>query len=286
MKFSYIIFLFLKIIDKIVYFIFKRSFLIHFGDYINKDFNKKIEINNKETILFIPNYTVKWRVETIFSKEPETLEWIDTFKAIDNKTIIFWDIGANIGLYSIYAAQKINNIKIYSFEPSTSNLRVLSRNIFLNNLSEKISISQFPLTSKKNVFLDINESEFIEGWSMNSFGTKKGYDGEEIKVKQKYKIFGTSIDNLVENEVIELPNYVKIDVDGIEDLILEGAKKILSNKTLKSLSIELNENYEHQYNKIINMMESFGFKLKQKKHDPIYDNNEKFSKIYNCIFSR
>tara|TARA_A100001037_G_scaffold116923_1_gene106345 strand:+ start:344 stop:1204 length:861 start_codon:yes stop_codon:yes gene_type:complete len=286
MKFSYIIFLFLKIIDKIVYFIFKRSFLIHFGDYINKDFNKKIEINNKETILFIPNYTVKWRVETIFSKEPETLEWIDTFKAIDNKTIIFWDIGANIGLYSIYAAQKINNIKIYSFEPSTSNLRVLSRNIFLNNLSEKISISQFPLTSKKNVFLDINESEFIEGWSMNSFGTKKGYDGEEIKVKQKYKIFGTSIDNLVENEVIELPNYVKIDVDGIEDLILEGAKKILSNKTLKSLSIELNENYEHQYNKIIKMMESFGFKLKQKKHDPIYDNNEKFSKIYNCIFSR
>ena len=286
MKFSYIIFLFLKIIDKIVYFIFKRSFLIHFGDYINKDFNKKIEINNKETILFIPNYTVKWRVETIFSKEPETLEWIDTFKAIDNKTIIFWDIGANIGLYSIYAAQKINNIKIYSFEPSTSNLRVLSRNIFLNNLSEKISISQFPLTSKKNVFLDINESEFIEGWSMNSFGTKKGYDGEEIKVKQKYKIFGTSIDNLVENEVIELPNYVKIDVDGIEDLILEGAKKILSNKTLKSLSIELNENYEHQYNKIIKMMESFGFKLKQKKHDPIYDNNKKFSKIYNCIFSR
>jgi len=286
MKFSYIIFLFLKLIDKIIYFIFKRSFLIHFGDYINKDFNKKIEINNKETILFIPNYTVKWRVETIFSKEPETLEWIDTFKAIDNKTIIFWDIGANIGIYTIYAAQKINNIKIYSFEPSTSNLRVLSRNIFLNNLSEKISISQFPLTSKKNVFLDINESEFIEGWSMNSFGTKKGYDGEEIKVKQKYKIFGTSIDNLVENEVIELPNYVKIDVDGIEDLILEGAKKILSNKTLKSLSIELNENYEHQYNKIIKMMESFGFKLKQKKHDPIYDNNEKFSKIYNCIFSR
>ncbi len=286
MKFSYLIFVFLKLIDKIIYFIFKRSFLIHFGDYINKDFNKKIEINNKDTFFFTPNYTVKWRVDTIFSKEPETLEWIDSFKAINNKTIIFWDIGANIGLYSIYAAQKIDNIKIYSFEPSTSNLRVLSRNIFLNNLNKKISISQFPLTSKKNVFLDMNESEFIEGWSMSSFGTKKGYDGEEIKVKQKYRIFGTSIDNLVENEVIELPNYVKIDVDGIEDLILEGANKILSNETLKSLSIELNENYKDQYNKIIRLMENFGFSLKQKKHDPIYDDNEKFSKVYNCIFSR
>ena len=123
------------------------------------------------------------------------------------------------------------------------------------------------MTSVKNVFLDINESEFIEGWSMSSFGTKKGYDGEEIKVKQKYRIFGTSIDNLVENEVIELPNYVKIDVDGIEDLILEGANKILSNETLKSLSIELNENYKDQYNDDKNN-EKLWFCVKTKKHDP------------------
>ena len=286
MKISYIIFSILRFLDKLVYFIFKRSFLIHFSDYISKDFNKKIEINNKDTFFFTPNYTVKWRVETIFSKEPETLEWIDSFKKVDNKKIIFWDIGANIGLYSIYAAQKIDNIKIFSFEPSTSNLRVLSRNIFLNNLSEKISISQFPLTSVKNIFLDINESEFIEGWSMNSFGTKKGYDGEEMKIKQKYKIFGTSIDNLIENEVLELPNYVKIDVDGIEHLILEGASKILSNKTLSSLSIELNEDYEQQYNKVIKILKSFDFELKQKRHDPIFDNNKKFSKIYNCVFTR
>lgn len=286
MKISYIVFTILKLLDKVIYFISKRSFLIHFSDYIAKDFNKKIEINNKDTLFFTPNQTARWRVETLFSKEPETLEWINTFKTKENKKIIFWDIGANIGLYSIYAAQKIDNIKIFSFEPSTSNLRVLSRNIFLNNLNEKIFISQFPLTNVKNVFLDINESEFIEGWSMNSFGTKKGYDGEEMKIKQKYKIFGTSIDNLIENDVLDLPNYVKIDVDGIEHLILEGASKILSNKRLNSLSVELNEDYEQQYNKVIKIMRGFGFSLKQKKHDPIFDNNKKFSKIYNCVFSR
>ena len=121
---------------------------------------------------------------------------------------------------------------------------------------------------------------------MNSFGTKKGYDGEEMKIKQKYKIFGTSIDNLIENNVLELPNYVKIDVDGIEHLILEGASKILSNKTLYSLSIELNEDYEQQYYKVINILKSFDFELKQKKHDPIFDDNKKFSKIYNYVFTR
>ena len=73
-------------------------------------------------------------------------------------------------------------------------------------------------------------------------------------------------------------NYVKIDVDGIEHLIL-GASKILSNKTLSSLSIELNEDYEQQYNKVIKILKSFDFELKQKRHDPIFDNNKNFLKF-------
>ena len=52
---------------------------------------------------------------------------------------LFIDIGANIGLYSIYAAIKHSNSEVISFEPSTSNLRVLSRNISINKLEEKIN---------------------------------------------------------------------------------------------------------------------------------------------------
>ena len=63
----------------------------------------------------------------LLTKEPETLEWIDQFKG---DKIVFWDIGANVGLYSIYAALKHKDIQIISFEPSVNNLRVLSRNIY------------------------------------------------------------------------------------------------------------------------------------------------------------
>ena len=87
------------------------------------------------------------RINTFFTKEPETLAWIDNFEG-DNK-ITFWDIGANIGIYSIYAALSHKNIQIISFEPSTSNLRVLSQNISKNNLSQKINICQFALTNQK-----------------------------------------------------------------------------------------------------------------------------------------
>ena len=96
----------------------------------------------------------------MFTKEPETLEWIDGFDKKDK--ITFWDVGANIGLYSVYAATKFDNIDVTAFEPSTSNLRILSRNISENNLNNKIKINQLPLTDKNNKFLEMQESEFIE----------------------------------------------------------------------------------------------------------------------------
>ena len=67
----------------------------------------------------------------------------------------------------------------------------------------------------------MNEQEFKEGWSMNTFGEPTDYEGKEFKPLQKYKIFGMSIDYLVQSNILEKPNYIKIDVDGIEDEILQ-----------------------------------------------------------------
>ena len=234
----------------------------------------------------IPNQVIKWRVNTLYTKEPETLEWIDSFKNYNEKPIIFWDIGSNIGLYSIYAACIHKNILIYSFEPSTSNLRVLSRNISINNLSDKIHIAQFPLGKKNFQFSNINEQEFKEGWSMNSYGKSTDYEGKKFKPEQKYKIFGLNIDYLIKNKIIEVPHYIKIDVDGIEDEILMGGINSLNDKNLRSISVELNENYKSQFKNVIDIMKQLNLKIKHKKHAPIYDNDEKFSKLYKNIFDK
>ena len=74
-----------------------------------------IIIDNKKVKFFIPNEMTKWRVDTYFTKEPETLEWIDSFNK--KEKIIFWDIRTNIGLYSIYAALKFENIEVIALEP-------------------------------------------------------------------------------------------------------------------------------------------------------------------------
>ena len=149
-KLSFLIYKILKLLDNMFLKVFRRSFLLYFNNFFNEDFYNSIKINNKETKFFVPNDIIKWRLDSLFSKEPETLEWIDSFESNKGEDIIFWDIGANIGLYSIYAAQKHKNIIIYSFEPSTSNLRVLSRNISINELQNKIIINQFPYLIKNS----------------------------------------------------------------------------------------------------------------------------------------
>ena len=140
---SYIIFKILNFIDEVFKFITKKSVLVWFKEFIHDTSYKNIIINNKEIKFFTPNLLTEYRVMSFYSKEPETLEWIDKFK--NKKNSIFWDIGSNIGLFSIYNTLKNKNFTTISFEPSTSNLRVLSRNIFINKFENKIKIFPIPL---------------------------------------------------------------------------------------------------------------------------------------------
>ena len=119
-KLTYILYRILHFFDFVLKKIFNRSFLVHLKDLVEKDSYTIKLINDKKIIFFTPNAISKWRINSLFQKEPETIEWIDSFD--QSKKIIFWDIGANIGIYSVYAATKFNDIEVVSFEPSTSNL--------------------------------------------------------------------------------------------------------------------------------------------------------------------
>ena len=284
-KISYLIYKILTYLNNVFKFITKRSFLIFFKDFIENDSYTNINIQNFQTKFFIPNELTEWRVKTFFTKEPETLEWIDNFEKKEN--LIFWDIGANIGLYSIYNSLKNKNSKTICFEPSTSNLRILSRNISINNLEKDIQILPIPLTNKENCFLIMNESDFIEGGSLNSFGEKFDFEGKDFKIYMKYQILGTTINNLIDNKILEIPDYIKIDVDGIEHLILEGGNKYLKNDKLKSLSVEINENFKDQYEKVLKIMRENNFKILHKKHnEKMLTINSKYSKTFNYVFIR
>ena len=285
--FSYFLFILIFSLNRVFFFFFKRNFTGWLIFFLQEKSYKKINLKDQnQLIFFTPNNLVDWRVRTLLSKEPDTIRWINNFEKNKNKEIIFWDIGANIGLFSIYSAQKHRgNIKVIAFEPSSSNLRVLTRNISINNFSDKIFINQIALTNKKNVFLDMNEPNFIEGSSLNTFGEKFNFEGKNFLAKQKYKIFGTTIDTMIDKGYLDIPNYVKIDVDGLEHLILEGGDKMFNNKKIRSVLIEVNENFKVQKEKVLKFMLDHNFKLLAKENTP-ENLSDKFKKTFNYRFEK
>ncbi len=282
-KISYLFFNIIELLDKILRILIKKSFLIWFKDFIQEKSYKSIKILNKEVKFFVPNQLLEWRVNTCLTKEPETIEWIDGFENKEN--LIFWDIGANIGLYSIYNSLKNVNSTTIAFEPSSSNLRVLTRNISINNLENNIKVVPIPLTNKQNMFQLMNESNFMEGGALNSFGDSIDAEGKEFKANMKYTLFGTTMNYFIENSILDIPDYIKIDVDGIEHLILAGGSKFLKDKKIKSLLIEINQNFKEQSENIFNLMKEYEFKiLHKKRNDAFYKG--KFANTYNFIFKR
>ncbi len=284
---SKIIYFFLKIINYAFEKILSRNILVWIKFLIEEDTYKKVKLKSgKELIFFSPNYLIDKLVKDFYVKEPETLEWIDNFKI--SEKIIFWDIGSNIGLYSIYAAVNFRDIEVISFEPSTSNLRVLSRNISINNLENKIKIFQIPLGISSNKFLEFNERKFSEGESHNSLDKNIDFEGKKLDPNNKYHIFSTNIDQIIKDKILEIPNYIKIDVDGIEHLILKGGLNLLKSPKILEIQIEVNENYVDQYNSVLKIMDECMFKFREKKRNDSsnYYLDKNFSKIYNYYFSR
>jgi FkbM family methyltransferase len=144
-----------------------------------------------------------------------------------------WDIGANVGGYSIYAAIS-KQMNVYAFEPSPFNLEFLARNIWLNELEDKITVIPIALSEF------VSKAPFVMKrieWagSGSSFGETEEDDSDSGSFE--YVTIGLPADQIRENLQIPFPEFIKLDVDGIEALILAGAKEVLTKA--KSVLVEV-----------------------------------------------
>lgn len=242
-----------KVLNRINLFLSnRRDRILNF--FLNRVSN--ISHNGVDLKFYTPNALCEYRAVSFSEKEPETLEWLDSM----TDGSIFWDIGANVGIYSIYACKK-KNAMVWAFEPSVFNLEILSRNINLNGLQNQIHVISNPLNNKEG-FSMMTHSSTVWGGALSSFDIGLGYDGKKLKNLFSYSILGLTADFLVENLRIPLPDFIKIDVDGIEHLILKGAEKSLQNA--KEILVELNEDFNEQNQIAVNILTNSGFYLAKK----------------------
>jgi FkbM family methyltransferase len=203
-----------------------------------------------------PNRLNDYRIRTFATKEPETLEWID---AIPRGSVL-WDIGANIGLYSIYAAMA-QKCKVFAFEPSVFNLELLARNIDLNNLQKSICIIPMALSDGLGTSMfKMSSTEW--GGALSTFGQNFDQNGRELRQVFEYQTLGLSMDEAYTLLNIPRPQYLKMDVDGIEHFILRGGISALGE--VESVLIEINDEFSSQAEESRMILEHAGLVLYKK----------------------
>lgn len=203
-----------------------------------------------------PNALTRYRSESFSNKEPDTLTWLE---GIPNDAVL-WDVGANVGLYSIYAAKKINS-RVFAFEPSVFNLELLARNIFLNGLQERVTIVPVALSDTLGPSM-FKMSSTAWGGALSTFGQDFDQHGGKLNAIFEYQTMGMTMDEAVRLLGIPAPSFIKIDVDGIEHFILRGGAETL--KGVESMMIEIDDGFAEQAEESSRHLRNAGLRLLRK----------------------
>lgn len=164
------------------------------------------------------------------AEEPETLAWIDGFRAGE----VFWDVGAATGLFSIYAAT-IPGVAVWAFEPKATSFGVLVEHLALNGLGEEVTPLPIAFSDGTGVtrlgLTDLAPGGGDNAVQANSVASARG--GGAFR----QGTIAYTIDDFRRAFGLPAPDHLKIDVDGIEGAILRGAAETL--REVRSVMIEV-----------------------------------------------
>ncbi|MFN9631896.1 MAG: FkbM family methyltransferase, partial [Erythrobacteraceae bacterium] len=178
------------------------------------------------------------RVRSLFTKEPITLAWIDSF----HENEVLFDIGANVGMYTVYAAV-MQNAQVYSFEPEALNYAELNKNIYLNHLHHSclaygLALSDVDKTDRlllSDFGLGISYHDFEENsWTEDKQFAEDWHVSKDNRRPQG--CIGRRVDTLIADG-LPVPNHIKIDVDGLEHRVIAGMRETLQQPELRTVLI-------------------------------------------------
>ncbi|MBF2063294.1 MAG: FkbM family methyltransferase [Calothrix sp. C42_A2020_038] len=157
--------------------------------------------------------------------------------------MITFDVGANVGDYSILLSKLVGSLgKVYSFEATSTTFSQLNERLEQNQCTNVCSINK-AVYSKDG---EIEFNEFPEEFSVwNSIGKPQMLNpegsGEYVAIAQTRIVETVSLDSFCKNHNIQNIDYLKIDVEGAEIDVLEGATSLLRNKAIKFIQFEISQ---------------------------------------------
>lgn len=205
-----------------------------------------------------PTMTAARRAGIFGHDEPETLAWFAETKPGE----VVFDIGANIGLYSVYVAKK-RRARVFAFEPSSQNFALLCRHIAENKLTG--FVQPFCVALGEETKLDTLYLTFMEaGRSGNQLAEERDADFKPKKMSFRQGVAVISLDDAVGKGWLPQPNRIKMDVDGVEHLIVKGAMNVMRDPRLTAAIFEINSTLP-EHAALIETMVTLGFTYDREK---------------------
>lgn len=214
-------------------------------NYILRNINKwvngiipiKLRIHPSGTICILNEHGKKVHIKTnqtsyltyLFFWEGgyQNFEYTEIFVKLIKKVNTFYDIGANIGYYSLLASMENAEIKVVSFEPAAGPLYYIRENVRINNF-QNIKIEPIALSQKEGLitFYEVKNNKY-KYLKHNLSGVGNAGGNEKNSKLDINEVKTSTLDNYVLQHKEKNIDLIKMDTEGTENLILEKSKKVL-----------------------------------------------------------
>jgi FkbM family methyltransferase len=218
------------------------------SDFTQKMIDSTLAVETpKGTLSFVLlGKTSGGRAMTVLTKQPATIEWIDSFQPGS----VFWDIGASVGVFSVYAALATNT-RVVAFEPAAVNYYLLSANCEANKLHDRVDCLLVGVGRQRSI-ARLEVSQFRPARSFSFRGKRdQPYESRQAAVV-------LSIDELVEEYGMPCPNYIKIDAPGASEDIIAGAARTFRRSEVRQVHLEVRDTSKGGQ-RILEMLNQSGF---------------------------
>jgi len=218
------------------------------SDFTQKMIDSTLSVGTpKGTLSFVLlGKTSAGRATTVLTKQPGTIAWIDSFEPGS----VFWDIGASVGVFSLYAALGTDT-RVVAFEPAAVNYYLLSANCEANKLHARVDCLLVGLGRHRSI-ARLEVSQFRPARSFSFRGKpQEPYDSRQAAVV-------LSVDELIEDYGLPCPNYVKIDAPGASEAIIAGAVRTFRRSDVREIHLEVRDTSKGGQ-RILEMLSQSGF---------------------------
>jgi len=229
----------IKALEKTLKAVSEQFYLKVATSFVNEiDLVATIETKKGPLYIRCNSETVRIRAREMLRREPDTLAWVETFTPDD----VLWDVGSNIGVFTLYAGI-VASTKVVALDPLPQNYATLTQNLALNGLTERVMPFCIAVSDETLVApLHIPAQADTAGGAGCSFDSEYNNYGEILPSILTHPALGYSIDGFIETFELPFPTHIKVDIDGIQEKVILGAKKTLRDPRLKTIMIELQRN--------------------------------------------